>query len=275
MRAFVNAFDLKRYAGRAGGYRAQRHMRKKETRDIVLVVDDSPDTLSMLTDALEEAGMTVLVAREGDHALSIVETVTARRHPDGRGDAGHGRLRDLPPSQAEQGAGACAGHLHDRAERHRAHHRGPGGRRRRLCHQADRARTNCWRASACISPMRAWRTARARRWTRSAASSWPANRGGRVLWCTPQAAKLLGTAFRDFDTDELCRCRRNVQDWLHQCAAAPACLAAAGDRSRSPMRHRSKLQLLYVGQIGADEHLLRCWKADAATTRPCSSRSSW
>ena len=50
-------------------------MRKKETRDIVLVVDDLPDTLRMLTDAIEEAGMTVLVAREGEHALSIVEKV--------------------------------------------------------------------------------------------------------------------------------------------------------------------------------------------------------
>src|SRR5262245_66399701 len=50
-------------------------MRNNE-RDIVLVVDDSPNTLSVLTDAIEEAGMTVLVAREGDHALSIVEKVT-------------------------------------------------------------------------------------------------------------------------------------------------------------------------------------------------------
>ena len=50
-------------------------MRKGETRDIVLVVDDSPETLRLLTDALEEAGMTVLVAREGEHALSIVEEV--------------------------------------------------------------------------------------------------------------------------------------------------------------------------------------------------------
>ena len=43
-------------------------MRKKD-RDLVLVVDDSPNTLRMLTDAIEEAGMTVLVAREGEHAL--------------------------------------------------------------------------------------------------------------------------------------------------------------------------------------------------------------
>src|SRR5258708_36021966 len=50
-------------------------MRKNETRDTVLVVDDSPETLRLLTDAIEDAGMTVLVAREGEHALSIVEKV--------------------------------------------------------------------------------------------------------------------------------------------------------------------------------------------------------
>jgi DNA-binding response OmpR family regulator len=48
---------------------------RKGDRDIVLVVDDSPETLRLLTDALEEAGMTVLVARAGEHALSIVEKV--------------------------------------------------------------------------------------------------------------------------------------------------------------------------------------------------------
>src|ERR1700693_5017529 len=51
-------------------------MPRKECRNIVLVVDDSPGTLGVLTDAIEEAGMTVLVAREGDDALAIVEKVT-------------------------------------------------------------------------------------------------------------------------------------------------------------------------------------------------------
>ena len=50
-------------------------MHKSGTRNIVLVVDDSPETLRMLTDAIEEAGMTVLVARESEHALSIIEKV--------------------------------------------------------------------------------------------------------------------------------------------------------------------------------------------------------
>ncbi|MGE4372441.1 MAG: response regulator [Xanthobacter sp.] len=45
-------------------------------RDIVLVVDDSPETLSLLTDALEEAGLTVLVATDGAAALRLVEQIT-------------------------------------------------------------------------------------------------------------------------------------------------------------------------------------------------------
>src|SRR3569833_268615 len=47
-------------------------MSKTAHRDIVLVVDDTPDTLRLLTDALEDAGMTVMVARDGAQALAIV-----------------------------------------------------------------------------------------------------------------------------------------------------------------------------------------------------------
>jgi DNA-binding NarL/FixJ family response regulator len=45
-------------------------------RDIVLVVDDSPDTLSFLTEAIERSGATVLVAVAGDLALSLVDEIT-------------------------------------------------------------------------------------------------------------------------------------------------------------------------------------------------------
>jgi DNA-binding NarL/FixJ family response regulator len=41
----------------------------------VLVVDDTPDTLALLTDALEEAGMTVLVALDGQSALERAQRV--------------------------------------------------------------------------------------------------------------------------------------------------------------------------------------------------------
>ena len=39
--------------------------------NLVLVVDDSPDTLGMLSTALEQANMTTLVALEGTQALNI------------------------------------------------------------------------------------------------------------------------------------------------------------------------------------------------------------
>lgn len=45
-------------------------------RDIVLIVEDSIDNLGMLTQALEEAGLTVLVAVDGDAALSLVGEIT-------------------------------------------------------------------------------------------------------------------------------------------------------------------------------------------------------
>ncbi|MGV3549678.1 response regulator [Rhizobium sp.] len=45
-------------------------------RDIVLLVDDSPDSLSFLTEALEETGYSVLIATSGASALSIVDRIT-------------------------------------------------------------------------------------------------------------------------------------------------------------------------------------------------------
>jgi DNA-binding NarL/FixJ family response regulator len=44
--------------------------------DVVLVVDDSPETLRLLTDALDGAGMTVMVALDGAAAIRIVEQIT-------------------------------------------------------------------------------------------------------------------------------------------------------------------------------------------------------
>ena len=43
------------------------------TRDIILVVDDTPDTLTFLTDALESTGYTALVATGGGQALALAD----------------------------------------------------------------------------------------------------------------------------------------------------------------------------------------------------------
>jgi DNA-binding response OmpR family regulator/DNA-binding CsgD family transcriptional regulator len=48
----------------------------QERREIALVVDDSPETLRLLTDALDTANMTVMVALDGAAAIRIAEQVT-------------------------------------------------------------------------------------------------------------------------------------------------------------------------------------------------------
>ncbi|GAB3105456.1 response regulator transcription factor [Aestuariicella hydrocarbonica] len=53
-------------------------MTYSDKQDIVLVVDDSPDSLSLISDVLEEANISVLVALEGRQALTIAQ----RLRPD-------------------------------------------------------------------------------------------------------------------------------------------------------------------------------------------------
>lgn len=45
-------------------------------RDIVLLVDDSPEALGFLTEALEQSGFSVLIATSGSSALNIVDRIT-------------------------------------------------------------------------------------------------------------------------------------------------------------------------------------------------------
>jgi DNA-binding NarL/FixJ family response regulator len=51
-------------------------MADRTPRDMVLLVDDDRDELHMLVEALEEAGLTVLVATGGEEALGILERAT-------------------------------------------------------------------------------------------------------------------------------------------------------------------------------------------------------
>src|ERR1700760_3593021 len=45
-------------------------------RDTLLVVDDTPETLGFLTDTLDTAGFTVLIATDGASALDLVDQIT-------------------------------------------------------------------------------------------------------------------------------------------------------------------------------------------------------
>ena len=233
-------------------------MRKKESRDIVLVVDDSPETLRMLTDAIEDAGMTVLVAREGEYALSIIERVlpdiilmdalmpgtdgfeTCRRLKQNKALAHVPVIFMTGLSETEhiiQGLEAggvdyvtkplVPGELLARIRVHLAN--------ARISHSARTALDAFGRFLLAASD------------------------SGRILWCTPQAGRLLGKAFRDFDTDQYVL-PRSVQDWLQQCAAGQASSSPPIDLKADAFS--PKLQLLYVGQIGPDENLLRLIEGD-------------
>ena len=52
------------------------NFKPEQSRGTVLVVDDAPDTLRMLCDALAGEGYTVLVALDGQQALSRLDVVT-------------------------------------------------------------------------------------------------------------------------------------------------------------------------------------------------------
>src|ERR1700722_6600806 len=45
-------------------------------RHTILVVDDTPETLGFLTDTLDDAGFTVLIATDGESALTLVDQIT-------------------------------------------------------------------------------------------------------------------------------------------------------------------------------------------------------
>lgn len=55
---------------------SERQAVRSNPREIVLVVDDSPATLGMLTDTLETVGVTVLISPGGEHAIQLVDKVT-------------------------------------------------------------------------------------------------------------------------------------------------------------------------------------------------------
>src|SRR6202051_3485171 len=228
-------------------------MRLRETGDIVLVVDDSPDTLRMLTDALEDAGMTVLVALEGAQALAIAAKITpdvilmdaVMPSLDGfetcRSLKRNKMLAHVPvifmtglSETQDIVKGLEAGGV-DYVTKPIV----PDELLARIrVHLANARLANNARAARDVSGRYLLAT----------------NTSGGVLWCTPQTAKLLGLAFGDFhgEGDLL---PPKVQEWLQKCAHADV---KSGDSiplesERSPL----KLQLSFVGQVAPEEILLR------------------
>jgi DNA-binding NarL/FixJ family response regulator len=225
------------------------------------VVDDSPDTLRMLTDAIEEAGMTVLVAREGEHALSIVGKVT----PDVilmdavmPGTDGFETCRRLKQNRALAHVPVIfmtgltdSVHIIEGLE--------AGGVdyvTKPIVPGELLARIRVHLANA--------RMAQSARTALDAFGRFllAVDGTGKVMWCTPQAARLLGTALSGFDTEGYV-VPSDVRAWLDQSASAPA--SSPPTPIELAAGSASKLRLLYVGQVGAEERLLRVIEGDAVS----------
>lgn len=219
----------------------------------MLVVDDSPDTLRMLTDALEQAGKTVLIARDGDQALAMVDRVT----PDVV-------LMDAV-MPGRDGFDTCR-HL----KRNKALTHVPVIFMTGLSETDDIVKgleaggvdyvTKPIVPSELLARIRVHlANARMTHSARTALDTFgrfllATNNAGRVLWCTPQAAHLLGTAFKSFD-GETFTLPAPVCDWLRQRATADT--SVTDQLALTPDLSAAYLELTYIGQIGPDEILLR------------------
>ncbi|MDV2986796.1 UNVERIFIED_CONTAM: DNA-binding response regulator [Methylobacteriaceae bacterium AG10] len=215
-------------------------------RDIVLVVDDSPDTLSFLTEAIERSGATVLVAVGGDLALDLVEEITpdiilldaVMPGMDGfetcRRLKAKGRLAHVPVifmtglSETE----------------HIVKGLGAGGIdyvTKPIAPDEILARIRVHLANA-----RSAQSARAALDT-AGRTLFAVDAAGSVLWCTPQAAQVLAA----LGGAEPLSLPPSGRDWLQRCLAgtgtAPLALTDAGGRTHS---------LSFIGRTGP-EILLR------------------
>ncbi|GLK70926.1 response regulator transcription factor [Ancylobacter dichloromethanicus] len=225
-----------------------------ERRDIVLVVDDSPETLSLLTDALEAAGATVLVATEGANALALVERITpdvilmdavmpgmdgfeaCRRLKRNKSVAHVPVIFMTGLSETEQIVkGLEAGGV-DYVTKPIS----PDELIARIrVHLANARQTHSARAALDA----------AGRYLLSA------NRAGRVMWSTPQATALL-TAISVSPAGDSFTLPDAVRRWLEGrkaegAAIEPETIEVAMEGSAR------RLKLSYVGQIGPEELLLR------------------
>jgi DNA-binding NarL/FixJ family response regulator len=240
--------------------RCGKVMRTRDAEDIVLIVDDSPDTLRMLTDALEEAGMTALVALEGDQALAIVTKIT----PDII-------LMDAVMPSID-GFETCRRLKHNKALAHV-----PVIFMTGLCETQDVVKgleaggvdyvTKPIVPDELLARIRVHLTnARMAHSARAALDAsgrylLAVDTTGGVQWCTPQTAKLLGLAFADFHGPGYLL-PTNVQGWLNL-HARPGVKSVPDsvtlESGSSPLR----FQLSYMGQLAPDEILLRLVEADS------------
>ena len=118
-------------AGPARTSSGSRRAGQEQTR--ILVVDDDPQTLRYVRDALTEAGYSPQVTGDPEEVPRLIEDAPAPPDPAGP-DAARDRRHRVDGTRPCHGR--CSGHLHLRVRPGPDYCQGPGGRSRRLRRQA-------------------------------------------------------------------------------------------------------------------------------------------
>jgi DNA-binding response OmpR family regulator/DNA-binding CsgD family transcriptional regulator len=240
---------------------------ESKKRDVALIVDDSPETLRLLTDALDGAGMTVMVALDGAAAMRIVDQITpdivlldaVMPGLDGfetckrlKRDAG---LEHVPiifmTGLAETEhivRGLEAGGV-DYVTKPIAVEEMLA---RIRVHLANARLTQSARAALDVSG----------RYLLAV------NGVGKIMWATPQAQKLLSDALSP-DSDDAVVLPDPIPQWLDQARKGKAGSKAA---IMTALPGNEQLRLQYMGRLGSNEFLLRLAK-DSGTETPAEFSS--
>lgn len=227
---------------------------EQRKRDVALVVDDSPETLRLLTDALDSAGMTVMVALDGASAMRIVDQIT----PDivlldavMPGMDGFETCRRLKRDAGLDGVPIIF--MTGLAEtEHIVHGLEAGGvdyvtkpivieemLARIRVHLANARMTQSARAALDVSG----------RYLLAV------NNAGALLWATPQAQKLLSDTLADAADDFVLP--DPMPQWIEQAQKGTAGKKTATVAS---FPGNEQLRLQYMGKLGPNEFLLRLAK---------------
>lgn len=223
----------------------------QEPRDIVLLVDDSPESLSFLTDALEQSGYSVLIATSGTSALAIVERITPDLilldavMPAMDGFETCTRLKSL--SGVAQVPVIFMTGLTETEHVVRALEAGG------VDYLTKPINVDELRARIRVHLSNARSTQSARVALDAAGRHLLAVRGnGRILWSTPQATRLVNAATASDEGLDLVAIR--VRAWMEDRKAS----AQAKDPSFTiETGGEATLTLSFLGSIGQDEHLFR------------------
>ena len=227
-----------------------------EPRDIVLIVDDSPEALGFLTDALEQSGFSVLIATTGQASINIAEKIT----PDiilmdavMPGLDGFETCRRLKANAAIAPVPVIFMTGLTETE-HVVHALESGG----VDYLTKPINIDELRARIRVHLANARSAQHARVALDAAGRHLMAVRGdGELKWATPQASRLLNLASGSEAGNAAIT--REIARWL-------GARSSAGVSTEAPLAiglgDRASLHLNYLGEVGANEILFRITSAN-------------